>query len=149
MGYNPKRAKSTTETYLIRAAFDFGAAAGDATEVIQGPAGKYGRVKRAHVYNVTETFVGTTSGGQILVGDGSDANAYFDSGITLLAGSSPAVAAAADVPDTVASIEIPADQAITVTLKECVGGTITGIADVSVTIEWFESTGYAGTSVAA
>ena len=149
MGYNPKRATVQTITYLIRAAFDYGGASASAVELIQGPAGKYGRVRQAHIYNVTETFVGTTSGGQVLVGDGTDTTAYFDSGVTVLASASPAVAAAKNVPDTVASIEIPADQSITVTLVECVGGTITGVADTSITIDWYNSTGYSGKSVAA
>ena len=149
MGFNARRSQHTSITYLIRAAFDYGGASASAVELIQGPAGKFGRVRQAHFYNVTETFVGTTSGGQVLVGDGSDTNAYFDSGVTVAAGSVPAVAAALDIPDTVASLEIPADQALTVTLVECVGGTITGTCDTSITIDWYDTTGYAGKSVAA
>ena len=72
----------------------------------------------------------------------------MSAGLLLLAGSSPAVNTGLWMPDTVASIEIPADQALTVTFTATVGGTVTGIADVNLTIDWYDSTGYAGSSVA-
>jgi len=147
MGFNPRRGTGKRQSYLFQAV-DFGDSV-DVTEVISVPNGKFGRVAGAHVFNVTETFVGTTTGGAVLVGDGSDANLYYDSGTSLLSGSAPAVGGADWLPDTVASIEIPSSEdALTITLQACVGGTVTGICDVQVEIDWYDSAGYAGKSVA-
>jgi hypothetical protein len=146
MGFNARRGTPTTTSYLFQAV-DFGGGS-DLTELIQGPAGKYGRVVGVDLFNISETFVGTTSGGGVAVGDGTDPTAYYDSGLLLLVGSSPAINTGLWMPDTVASIEIPADQALTVTFTACVGGSVTGIADVHLIIDWYDSTGYAGKSVA-
>jgi hypothetical protein len=119
------------------AANDFGGGA-DVTQAIKGPAGKRGKVAYAHIYDVTETFVGTTSGGQVLVGLSGDTNAYFETDDSLLAGSAPAVAAAVVLPTILTGYnEIPADTAVLITLVATVGGSVTGIASVDVMIDWY------------
>ena len=120
------------------AAFDFGGASATLTQVVAGPAGKRGKVAYAHVYDVTETFVGTTTGGGVWVGLSGDTDAYFKNSITSLAGSSPAVAAAKMLTNSLTGYnEIPADTPVHISLVECVGGTITGIASVDVIIDWY------------
>lgn len=130
---NPERI-----SYVI-AANDFGGGA-DTTQVVAGPAGKRGRVAYVHVFDVTETFVGTTTGGQVLVGKSGDTNAYFESDHTKMQGSAPAVAAALMLTNTLTpsdDLVIPADTAVHITCVATVGGTVTGIASVEVFIDWF------------
>jgi len=128
---NPERIQYTI------AANDFGGGA-DVTQAIKGPAGKKGKVAYAHIYDVTETFVGTTSGGRVLVGLSGGTDAYFASTASLLAGSSPAVAVALMLPNALTGYnEIPADTAVLITLIATVGGTVTGIASVDVVIDWY------------
>ena len=131
---NPER------MHYIIAANDFGGGA-DTTQIVAGPAGKRGRVAYVHVYDVTETFVGTTTGGQVLVGLSGDTDAYFESDHTEMQGSAPAVAAALMLTNTLDTsskdIIIPADTAVHITCVATVGGTVTGIASVDVVIDWF------------
>lgn len=122
------------------AANDFGGGA-DTTQVVAGPAGKRGYVAGVHVYDVTETFVGTTTGGQVLVGKSGDTNAYFESDHTEMQGSAPAVAAALYLTNTLDhdSVDriIPADTAVHITAVATVGGGVTGTASFDVLIDWF------------
>jgi|GEM_PF-4337766 len=145
MSYDNGRVTS----YLFQGV-DFGDT-GDASEVIMPPkdgpnttnpgAGRRGRVVGVSLFNISETFVGTTSGAAIQVGDGSDADLYFDSGNTTLAGSSPAVNTGLWLPDDGSKVDIPGGEtAVTVTFVDAVGGSITGIADVLLEIEWFGAT---------
>jgi hypothetical protein len=132
--------------YLFQAV-DFGGGS-DLTEVIMPPkdgpdtttagSGRRGRVVGVSLFNISETFVGTTSGAAIQVGDGSDADLYFDTGNTTLAGSSPAINTGLWMPDDGSKVDIPAGEtAVTITFVATVGGSVTGIADVLVEIEWF------------
>jgi hypothetical protein len=119
------------------AANDFGGGA-DTTQAIKGPGGKSGRVKHAHVYDVTETFVGTTTGSQVLVGLAGDTNAYFESDAALLTGAVPAVGAAVMLGNKLPGDPlIPPDTAVLITCVPTVGGAVTGIASVDVVIDWF------------
>ena len=68
--------------YQVRAN-DFGGGADTTTKVI-GPAGKRGRVSSVWIDHVTETFVGTTTGGGVYVGKSGDTDAYFKSNLTTL-----------------------------------------------------------------
>lgn len=67
---------------------DFGAAS-DFTRVIAVPknkfggTGKRGKVAYVLVSQVSEDFVGSTNDSSVQVGDGTDANKYFDTGIVL------------------------------------------------------------------
>ncbi|MDD5084202.1 MAG: hypothetical protein PHT88_04745 [Candidatus Moranbacteria bacterium] len=130
---NPSRMQYTI------AANDFGGGA-DTTQIVSGPAGKRGRVKHVLIYDVTETFVGTTSGGQVLVGKSGDTDAYFVSSAPVLAGSSPAVGASVVLVNQLTpsdATEIPADTPVHITCVKTVGGTVTGIASVDVSIDWY------------
>lgn len=126
---------------------DFGDT-GDLAEVIAVPksgpnsttpgVGLRGRVIGVTIVNVTETFVGTTSGGQVLVGSAADTNAYYQTVAATLSGSSPAVAGSVFLPDDGSKVDIPAGETLfTITCVDAVGGSITGIADVIVDIMWY------------
>ncbi len=121
---------SFTITYVFPAV-DFGAGW---TEDIQGPALR-GIVKDINIYDVTEAFVGTTSIGPVQVGiQGGDANAYAESEepTTLATDAAASLEFRAGVIGT-----IPVDEDILVTGPINVGGAITGIATVSITIKYF------------
>lgn len=122
--------------YQVRAN-DFGGGADTTTKVI-GPAGKRGRVKSVWIDHVTETFVGTTTGGGVYVGKSGDTDAYFKSDLTTLKTSAPAVGIPVNLADTLTGdLEIPADTEVHITCIATVGGTVTGIADVNVQILWY------------
>jgi len=125
---------------------DFGNT-GDLTEIIAVPldgpnsttpgVGKRGRVVGVTICNVTETFVGTTSGGRVLVGSAGDTDAYYATVAATLSGSSPAVGASVFLPDDGSKVDIPAGEtALTITCVDCVGSP-TGTADVVVEILWY------------
>ena len=129
------------------AGIDFGAGS-DTVRVLTPPtdgpdsttpgSGKRGRVVGVTIGNVTETFVGTTTGGRVLVGSSGDTDLYYATVAATLSGSAPAVAGSVFLPDDGSQIDIPAGEtAFTVTLQACVGGSITGIADVTLEILWF------------
>jgi len=123
-----------TVTYILPAK-DFGAGW---TEDINSPAGFRGKVMAVTLYDVTEAFVGTTSTGPVQIGiQGGDADAYAISeepNATLsIADGSEALSVREGVVGT-----IPADDAILVTGLINVGGAITGIATVAVTIRYFK-----------
>ena len=130
---------------------DFGAS--DTTEVIAAPLvgrstaygalpNARGRVKGFHVFNVTEIFAGTTTQAGVHVGDGTDADAYFASDTSLAGGAlnTLAVGKAQYVADSGSGVaDIPASLATDLTITFVAGtGTPTGIADVTVEIEWFD-----------
>lgn len=122
--------------YQVRAN-DFGGGADTTTKVI-GPSGRRGRVKAVWIDHVTETFVGTTTGGGVYVGKSGDTDAYFKSDLTTLKGSAPAVGTPVNLADTLTGDnEIPADTEVHITCIATVGGSVTGIADANVLIEWY------------
>lgn len=127
---------SEERQYVVRAN-DFGGGADTTTKVI-GPAGKRGRVKSVWIDKVTETFVGTTTGGGVYVGKSGDTDAYFKSDLTTLKTSAPAVGIPANLSDTLTGdTEIPADTEVYITCIATVGGAVTGIADANVLINWY------------
>lgn len=98
--------------------------------------GKAGKVIGATIKRVTEDFVGDTSDAGVQVGDGSDADKYFDSGLVL--GETVDVGESVWLVDDGAQVDIEAGRtSITVTCVATVGGSITGIADVELHIGWF------------
>jgi len=122
-----------TVSYVFPAK-DFGAGW---TEDIQSPAGLRGKVMNVVLTNVTEAFVGTTSVGPVLVGiQGGDADAYAIS---------EAMTATLSIANATENLSvrmgvvgvIPAADDILVTGPINVGGAITGICDVTVTIKYF------------
>jgi len=103
--------------------------------------GKRGRVLGCLIHNVAEAFEGTTSGGGVQVGDGSDADVYYDSGLVLdddTAGNLDIdVGSSAYLLDDGAQIDIPGGRTdITVTFNVAVGSP-TGQADVELFIAWY------------
>jgi hypothetical protein len=143
-------ANSVIRQYTF-AAKDFGAA--DTTEVIPHPlAGRdsyygaapkmRGRVKGFGLFNVTEIFAGTTLMAGVEVGDGTDPDKYFKSETSQAKGTTNglAVGKALYVLDSGSGVsDIGADDTgdLTITFKGATG-TPTGIADVTVDIEWFD-----------
>ena len=129
--------ESEKRLYAVRAN-DFGGGTDTTTKVI-GPAGKRGRVKSVWIDHVTETFVGTTTGGGVYVGKSGTTDAYFKSNLTALKGSAPAVGIPVNLADTLTTVdlEIPADTEVYITCIATVGGTVTGIADANVLIHWY------------
>lgn len=96
--------------------------------------GRSGRVVGATVYNVTENFAGSSSDAGIQVGDGTDADIYFDSGLVL----NEDVDATESVYllDDGAKVRIPAGKtSVTVTFVASAGSP-TGIAHVALDILW-------------
>jgi hypothetical protein len=108
---------------------------GDVTADIQGPPGLRGLVKEINVYNVTEIFTDVTTEARVDVGiQGGDDNAYaISSDLGTLAAA--AAIALTVTPGVVATI--PAAEDILITFVAATGGTPTGIATFSVTINWF------------
>ena len=126
----------TTRKYTV-VANDFGGGADTTTKVI-GPAGMKGKVRGVVIDKVTETFVGTTTGGGVYVGLSGDTDAYFKSNLTTLKTSAPAVGIPTNLADTLTGYnEIPADTEVHITCIATVGGSVTGIADATVYIDWY------------
>ena len=131
--------KPDVYTYTFPA-HDFGTGS-NITQVIAVPldassVGKRGRVQGVTIKRVTEDFVGTTTGGGVQVGDGSDADKYYDSGTVL--GATVDVAESVFLVDDGAQVDIEGGRtSITVTCVATVGGSITGIADVDIHIGWY------------
>lgn len=126
------------------AGIDFGAGA-DITRVIAVPlsgkstvapgVGKRGRVKGATIHNITENFVGSTLDGGVQVGDGSDADKYFDSGRVL--DENVDTGESVYLLDDGAQVDIEGGRTtITVTFQVTTGSP-TGIADVTLDIDWY------------
>jgi hypothetical protein len=126
--------------------FDFGTGS-DVTRVVQlptvperdsGQTQKFNgaRVLGAIVSNVTEDFAGSASDSGVQVGDGTDADAYFDSGLVL--DETVDIGESVFLPDDGAAIDVPsgAASAGSVTVTFVAGtGTPTGIADVTLLVD--------------
>lgn len=145
MSYHPVR---TIETVTIPA-HDFGTGS-DVTKVIavpirpeQAPAAggivtegqQAGRVVGVRIREITEDFAGSTLDAGVQVGDGTDADKYFDSGRVLdeSVDSGDSVWLADD--GSAEDIEAGRDS-VTVTLQSATG-TPTGTATVDILFEWF------------
>jgi len=104
------------------------------TEVINTPAGKRARVVAVTLYDVTETFVDTTTDARIDVGDGTDADAF-----ALTAGFGTLAAAASLAPAITQGVTeiIPVGDIVTVTGVPA-GTPGNGIATVALTLEFFD-----------
>jgi hypothetical protein len=72
----------------------------------------------------------------VQVGDGSDADKYYDSGLVL--GATVDVAESVYLVDDGSQVDIEGGRSsVTVTCNATVGGSITGIADVDIHIGWY------------
>jgi len=103
-------------------------------EVINTPAAKRGRVIAATLYDVTETFVDTTTDARVDVGDGTDVDAF-----ALTAGFGTLAAAASLAPAITQGVTeiIPVGDIVTVT-GIAAGTPGNGIATLALTIEFFD-----------
>lgn len=98
--------------------------------------GRSGRVVAVVIGKVTEDFAGSTSLSGIQVGDGTDPDKYFDTGLVLDATVDATDLAVLDLADDGAKVDIEYNRStVSVTLISAVG-TPTGQAEVAVTIDW-------------
>lgn len=117
-------------TYVFPA-IDFGA--GDAEEVIQGPADFKGVVRSVTLYDVTEIFSSVTTEARVEVGiGGGDDDTYAVSDDLGVLG-----VAASACPRLVTKGAIPKGASVGVNMVAPTGSP-TGIATVAVTVTWFK-----------
>jgi hypothetical protein len=118
---------------------DFGAS--NSTQTIpvpvRGSQGRAGRVVGVIISDVAEDFAGSTSDAGVQVGDGSDADKYFDTGLVLDETVDVADNATLWLEDDGAQVDIELGRStLTVTFVAAVG-TPTGQSDVTVVVDWF------------
>ncbi len=102
-----------------------------------GTQGRAGRVAMISLGTVSEDFAGTTSLAGVHVGDGTDADKYYDTGLVLDATVDVSDLAYLDLADDGAKVDIELGRStVTVTFVSAVG-TPTGIADIQIAIDWF------------
>ena len=130
--YNePKR-----ERYIV-AAHDFGAGA-LANQSFKGEAGKKGILIDIEVSNISEAFANDTGGGTILVGTSADPDAYGLLTVADATAVGDTFRGTQDDTDAVIDFDLPADTQIEITGTQCTdSGTVAGIADVVVTVDWY------------
>lgn len=101
-----------------------------------GSQGRSGRVVDVIISDVSENFAGSTSDAGVQVGDGSDADKYYDTGLVLDETVDVADLATLSLADDGSKVDIEYNRStITVTFVSAVGSP-TGIADVTVVVEW-------------
>jgi hypothetical protein len=122
---------------------DFGAGA-DVTRTLpvppgKGGVGKSGRVAHVLIGPVTEDFAGSTSDAGVRLGDGTDADKYFDSGLATLDETvDVADNAILRLVDDGAAAEIEPGRS-TITFTGVVSaGTPTGQAEVSIAVDYYD-----------
>ena len=124
--------------YLFKA-IDFGAST--STQTIQVPVsgaqGRAGRVVGVILSDVSEDFAGSTTDAGVQVGDGTDADKYFDSGLVLDETVDINDNATLYLTDDGAQVDIELGRSTVTVTFVAAAGTPTGIADVSVVIDWF------------
>jgi len=115
---------------------DFGTGS-DIAKTIEVPDGRRGKVRNIRLEDVTEDFAGSTSDAGVQVGDGSDADKYYDTGLVLDETVDIADLAYLDLDDDGAKVDIEGGRStVTVTFVAAVGSP-TGIASIVVEIEWY------------
>lgn len=119
---------------------DFGTGS-DIVHTIEVPSdgnqGRSGRVKAVLIQNVAEDFAGSTSDAGVRVGDGTDDDKYFDTGLVLGEDVDVADNAILELEDDGSQVSVePGRSTLTVTFVSAVG-TPTGQADVSLVVDWF------------
>ncbi len=113
---------------------------GDTTQTIQVPTdgtqGRSGRVTDIILSDVTEDFVGSSANAGIQVGDGSDADKYYDTGLVLDSTVDVSDNATLWLADDGSKVDIPlAKSTLTVTFVTSEGSPA-GKASVTVFVEW-------------
>jgi len=116
------------------ALMDFGAAAGNTTRAIRGPAGKKGIIRNIGV-DLTEATVFATTLGQVKVGKSGALGDYAILNIP----TASAINTTVDVTDDTNAVvaDIPADTQVLITLVEGTGAGLAGIGYPFVEIDWF------------
>jgi len=114
---------------------DFGAAAGNTTHWIAGPAGKKGKLKEVGVIT-TEATVFATTLGKVQVGIATDLDAHAELNIAT-ATAIKTVFNSGDDADAIIDEDIDADTALAVTLIEGTGAGLTGQGYPYVIIDWY------------
>lgn len=115
---------------------DFGTGS-DILKTIPVPSGRSGSVKHILVRPATEDFAGATLDAGIQVGDGTDADKYFDTGRVLDETVDIADLAFLDLADDGSKVDIELDRStVTVTFQSATNSP-TGQAGVTVAIDWF------------
>ncbi len=98
--------------------------------------GRSGRVMSVVISNVSEDFAGSTTDAGVQVGDGSDADKYFASGLVLNETVDITDNAVLELADSGSAVAIELGRTtVTVTFVVSVG-TPTGTADATVVIAW-------------
>lgn len=101
-----------------------------------GLQGRSGRVVYVNVHDVTEDFAGSTTDAGVQVGDGTDADKYFDTGLVLDETVDVSALIVHDLADDGSKVDIELGRStVTVTLVANAGSP-TGQASVSLGIEW-------------
>lgn len=130
---------TTRQTYDL-GAIDFGTGSNIAVTIpvpVTGTQGRAGKVVDVIISAVTEDFAGSTSDAGVQVGDGSDADKYYDTGLVLDETVDVADLAVLSLADDGSKVDVELGRStLTVTLVAAVG-TPTGIANVGVVVEWF------------
>lgn len=104
----------------------------------KGGVGKSGRVAHVIIGPVTEDFAGSTSDGGVRIGDGTDDDKYFDSGLVLDETVDITDNAMLRLADDGAAVEIEPGRS-TITFTGVVAtGTPTGTAEVSIAVDWYD-----------
>jgi hypothetical protein len=95
-----------------------------------------GSVRRVVVSNITQDFAGATTDGGVQVGDGSDPDKYWDSGLVL----DTAVDVGEELVTTDDGSKVDIEKgrnSVIVTAVANTGSGLAGIADINVEIDWF------------
>lgn len=101
-----------------------------------GNQGAGGRVIAVIISAVTEDFAGSTSDAGVQVGDGTDPDKYYDTGLVLDETVDVADLAVLELEDDGSKVDIELGRSdLTVTLVAAVG-TPTGQANVGIVVEW-------------
>jgi hypothetical protein len=101
-----------------------------------GAQGRSGRVVDVILSQVTEDFAGSTSDAGVQVGDGTDADKYYDTGLVLDESVDVADNAILHLEDDGAKVDIEYNRSTVTVTFVAAQGTPTGQAAVSVVIEW-------------
>ncbi len=126
-------------THYGPAGVDFGTGGSAGAISFRGPAGMKGQILDVGVCNITEAFVGTTSDGQVAVGDDTTQAAYAL--LNVANGSDSAIGdtfnASLDS-DAITGTHIAEDTQVEIDCIVGVGGTPAGIGTPNVVVGWYK-----------
>jgi len=114
---------------------DFGTGSNIA-KTIEVPGGRSGRVVDIILGTVAEDFAGSTTDAGVQVGDGSDADKYYDTGLVLDETTDVADLAILHLADDGAKVDIELGRSTVTVTFVANAGTPTGQAEIFVVIDW-------------